>query len=195
MVGDEAQLYRSFAAQLERMVRNQVHAPREVIEDACHHAWTQLINHGEDINRDAAFTWLATTALRHAWKLNRREHRELSLEAAAEKLGELPLPSPLPGPPQRLELHERLRELGDLPERQRRFIWLRAAGLSYVEMAAYTGDTVRTVERQIGRAAEHIRQLEVNRLDAEQTRERSRAGGGPQIDSRRRPFEERGLER
>jgi RNA polymerase sigma factor (sigma-70 family) len=195
MVGDEAQLYRSLALRLEQTVRGRVVAPREVIEDACHHAWTQLINHGENVSRETTFGWLTTTAIRHAWKLNRREHRELSLEAAAEKLGELPLPSPLPGPSQQLELQEQLRELGDLPERQRRFIWLRAAGLSYVEMAAHTGDTVRTVERQIGRATERIRQLEANHLDAEQTLERSRARGAPQIDTRRRAFEDRGLER
>jgi RNA polymerase sigma factor (sigma-70 family) len=195
MVGDEAQLYRSFAARLEHMVRNQVHAPPEVIEDACHHAWTQLINHGDGVNRDAAFSWLATTALRHAWKLNRREHRDLSLEATADKLGELPLPSPLPEPSQRLEVHEQLRELGDLPERQRRFIWLRAFGLSYVEMAAYTGDTVRTVERQIARASERIRRLEADRLEAEQRLVPTRAGVAPQIDARRRSTQERGLER
>jgi RNA polymerase sigma factor (sigma-70 family) len=195
MLGDEAQLYRSLAARLEHTVRNQVHAPREVIEDACHHAWTQLINHGDGVSRDAAFSWLATTALRHAWKLNRREHRELSLEATASKLGELPLPSPLPGPAQRLELREHLRELGDLSERQRRFIWLRAVGLSYVEMAAYTGDTVRTVERQIARASERMRQLEANRLDAEQTPEHSRGSTAPQAGRQRRSIEERGLER
>jgi RNA polymerase sigma factor (sigma-70 family) len=195
MVGDEAQLYRSFAARLEHGVRNQVHAPPEVIEDACHHAWTQLINHGDGVNRDAAFSWLATTALRHAWKLNRREHRELSLEATAEKLGELPLSSPSPGPSQRLEFHEQLRELGDLPERQRRFIWLRAVGLSYVEMVAYTGDTVRTVERQIARASERMRRLEADRLEAEQALERSHGATAPQVGRRRRSIDERGLER
>ena len=40
MIGDEAQLYRSFATRLEQTVGIRVHAPREVIEDACHHAWT-----------------------------------------------------------------------------------------------------------------------------------------------------------
>src|SRR5690349_13569940 len=115
MLGDEAQLYRSLAAKLERTVRVQVHAPREVIEDACHHAWTQLINHGDAVDRDAAFSWLATTAVRHAWKLNRRERRELSLEAAANDLGELPIVSPAPGPPERVEFREQLGHLAELP--------------------------------------------------------------------------------
>jgi RNA polymerase sigma factor (sigma-70 family) len=195
MIGDEAQLYRSFAAPLERVVGNHVHAPREVIEDACHHAWTQLINHGDGVNRDAAFSWLATTALRHAWKLNRRERRELSLEAAAEDLGELQIPSRSPGPPERLELQEQLGQLAELPERQRRFIWLRAAGLTYVEMAAYTGDTVRTVDRQIVRATERIRQLEADRLRTERELERGRAGAGRPLGEHRRSSEERGIER
>lgn len=195
MVGDEAQLYRSFAARLERTVRIQVHAPREVVEDACHHAWTQLINHGDHVNRDAMFKWLVTTAVRHAWKLDGRERRELSLEAAAEDLGELQIPSPLPGPPERLELREQLDQLAELPERQRQFIWLRAAGLTYVEMAAYTGDTVRTVDRQIVRATERIRELDADRVRAERALERGRAGSGPQFGERRRSFEERGLER
>ena len=195
MLGDEAQLYRSLAAKLERAVRVQVHAPREVIEDACHHAWTQLINHGDSVNRDAAFSWLATTAVRHAWKLNRRERRELSLEAAADELGELPILSPAPGPPERLELREQLGHLAELPERQRRFIWLQAAGLTYVEMAAYTGDTVRTVDRQIVRATARIRQLEADRLDAEQQLGRSHGGPGRLTTERCRSREERGLER
>lgn len=195
MIGDEAHLYRSLAARLEQTVRIQVHAPREVIEDACHHAWTQLINHGDHVNRDAMFSWLATTAVRQAWKLNRRERRDLSLEAAAEDLGELQIPSPSPGPPERIEFREQLGQLAELPERQRRFVWLRAAGLTYVEMAAYTGDTVRTVDRQIVRATERIRQLEANRSRTEQSLERSHAGSARQMDQRRRAFEERGLER
>lgn len=195
MIGDEAQLYRSFATRLEQTVGIRVHAPREVIEDACHHAWTQLINQGDHVNRDAMFSWLATTAVRQAWKLNRREQRDLSLEVAAGDVGELPLPNPSPGPPERFELREQLAQLAELPERQRRFIWLRAAGLTYVEMAAYTGDTVRTVDRQIARATERIRQLEAERLRTERILDGRHAGSARQIDQRRRSSEERGLER
>jgi RNA polymerase sigma factor (sigma-70 family) len=195
MLGDEAQLYRALAARLERTVGVQVHAPRELIEDACHHAWTQLIDHGDDVNRDTAFSWLATTAVRHAWKLSRREHRELSLDATAEQLGELPIPSLAPGPPERLEFREQLGRLTELSERQRRFIWLQAAGLTYVEMAAYTGDTVRTVDRQIARATERIRHLEAERLRAHQELDRRRGGSDRTLAERQRSREARGLER
>jgi RNA polymerase sigma factor (sigma-70 family) len=195
MIGDEAQLYRSFAARLEQTVRVRVHAPREVIEDACHHAWTQLINQGDDVSRDSMFSWLATTAVRHAWKLNRREQRDLSLEAVVGDIAELQLPNPSLGPPERLELREQLARITELPERQRRFIWLRAAGLTYVEMAAYTGDTVRTVDRQIARATERIRQLEAERLRAERVVDSRQASSTRHTDQRRRSVEERGLER
>ena len=141
------------------------------------------------------FSWLATTAVRHAWKLNRREQRDLSLEATAGDVGELPLPNPSLGPPERLELREQLAQLSDLPERQRRFIWLRAVGLTYVEMAAYTGDTVRTVDRQIARATERIRQLEAESLRAERALDGRHASSARQIDQRRRSIEQRGLER
>jgi RNA polymerase sigma factor (sigma-70 family) len=42
--------------------------------------------------------------------------------------------------------------LSRLPQRQRQMVWLHGAGLSYVEIAAATGCTRRTVERQLLRA-------------------------------------------
>jgi RNA polymerase sigma factor (sigma-70 family) len=163
MVGDEAELYKTLAVRLERIVRAEVRAPQEVIEDACHHAWTQLINHTERVERTKALTWLTRTAIRQAWKLNQRERRELSLEVAAETQINLPISSPRSGPVEQLEARERLGAVDQLPERQRRLIWLRAMGLSYVEMAAYTGDSERTVERQILRATDRVRRLDAER--------------------------------
>lgn len=193
MVGDEAQLYRSLAPRLERIVRAEVRAPREVIEDACHHAWTKLINHSESVSRDAALSWLTKTAIREAWKLNLRERRELSLDATAEDVGELPVASQLLGPAEQLELREQLGKLVELPERQQRLVWLRAAGLTYVEMAAYTGDTVRTVERQVLRATERVRAM----YNEPATREREHLAPfrGAHSHTRASQRDDRGLER
>jgi RNA polymerase sigma factor (sigma-70 family) len=193
VVGDEAQLYEALAVRLEHIVRAEVHAPREVIEDACHHAWTKLINHSEKVEREKALTWLVRTAVRQAWRLNRREHRELSLEASSENQVERLIVSPRAGPLEHLEARERLAELEQLPERQRRLVWLRAVGLSYVEMAAFTGDTERTVERQILRATDRFRQRNAERERTE--REHSLAAHAPEPPSRRATREERGLER
>jgi RNA polymerase sigma factor (sigma-70 family) len=195
MVGDEAELYRSLAPRLERIVGVEVRAPREVIEDACHDAWTKLINRSDQIQREAALSWLVTTAIRQAWRLNRREQLELSLEAAADAIGELTAPALGVGPVEQVEQKERLGEIRQLPERQQRLIWLRAAGLSYVEMAAYTGESVRTVERQILRATHRIREGHERCASADERNAIPIAAAftGPQ--TRSRSPDARGLER
>jgi RNA polymerase sigma factor (sigma-70 family) len=196
VVGDEAQLYERLATRVERIVRSQVDAPPEVVEDACHHAWAKLINHSERINRETALSWLITTAVRQAWKLERRDRRESSLEAAVEERGELPVPSRLPGPAERAELHERLAELGRLSERQRQMVWLRAVGLSYFEMAAYTGGTVRSVERQLARATARMRDIHEEREGCKQELAPAPLLRGPSsIEPVVRSIDERGLER
>jgi DNA-directed RNA polymerase specialized sigma24 family protein len=43
-----------------------------------------------------------------------------------------------------------------LPERQRRLIVLQALGCSYAELATLTGDTPRTVDRQLARAKRRL---------------------------------------
>jgi RNA polymerase sigma factor (sigma-70 family) len=196
VVGDEAQLYRSLAGRLETIVRHQVRAPREVVEDACHHAWTKLINHSERIERGAALTWLVRTALREAWRLERREHRDLSLEAETELAGRLPPASRAPGPAEHAELRDRLASLDALPERQRRLLWLRAAGLSYIEMSAYTGDSLRTVERQISRATQRMRGLSEQRTPAlDDLRHVPSPIETRRVSDRTRSSSERGIER
>lgn len=152
MVGDLDELYRLLAPRLRQIVRSDVRAPEPVIEDACQIAWSRLIRHAERVRPEAALSWLATTAVREAIKLARRDRRELSLDAELERTGGLPFPCAAPGPAEVLELRERLAEVGRLPERQQRLVWMHAVGLTYVEMAERTGDTCRTVERQLLRA-------------------------------------------
>jgi RNA polymerase sigma factor (sigma-70 family) len=53
---------------------------------------------------------------------------------------------------------EALRALAELPERQAHLLARQAAGLSYDEIAAETGDSRRTVDRQLGRARAQIRE-------------------------------------
>jgi DNA-directed RNA polymerase specialized sigma24 family protein len=53
----------------------------------------------------------------------------------------------------------RLRALDRLPERRRRLIWLQGLGFSYAEMAGVTGDSPRTVERQLRRARQELADL------------------------------------
>jgi len=150
-------LYAALSHRLEQLVRMDVRAPEAVIEDACQVAWIRFVRHSGRVRRDAVLSWLATTAVREAYKLTRRESRELSLDAALEQADGLPGAPKSPGPHDVLEQRERLAGIRALPERQQRLLWLHAFGYSYTEMAAHDGISRRTVERQLLRAKGRVR--------------------------------------
>ena len=144
---DVEALYASVGRRLERVVRRDVDAPAAVIEDACQVAWIRLIRHADRIEASAAFAWLLHTATREARRQQRRRGREVSLSA-------IPDASLLQADAiqaEQLEHRESLILVSRLPVRQQRIAWLRAAGFSQAEVGQRTGDSVRTVERQLGR--------------------------------------------
>ena len=153
-VGDIGELYGRLARRLEHRVRLDVRAPDVVIEDACQFAWSRLLHHRHRVHREAVMSWLVRTAVHEAFKLLQRDGRELSLEAESEEA----LPCPDAALCELIECRERLAELGRLPERQQRAVWMHALGLNYTEIARYEGCTTRTVERQLLRARHTIRQ-------------------------------------
>jgi DNA-directed RNA polymerase specialized sigma24 family protein len=57
----------------------------------------------------------------------------------------------------RLQARLALAMVAELPPRQRRLFALQIAGLSYAETSAVTGDSVRTVDRQLRRAHARVR--------------------------------------
>ena len=153
--GDIAELYTSLSKRLEQIVRiDLVQAPDPVVEDACQFAWGRLIRDPDRIQRDTALPWLARTAVHEAFKLLRRERFCLPLELVDEPS----LARQTPGAAEVVELRERLRAIDQLPERQRRLLWLHGLGLSYAEIAAHTGCSRRTVERQLLRARRALRE-------------------------------------
>ena len=157
MVADVGDLYGSLSERLQRIVGKQVHAPSVVIEDACQFAWSRLVDHAARIDQETVLPWLARTAVREAVKLAWRDRRELSLESQLEEAGELNVPALTPSPHEQVEWHEQLAQVRRLPIRQQRVLWLRAAGLSRREIAAETGWTLRTVERQTLRGRNRLR--------------------------------------
>ncbi len=157
---DVGALYRSLSARLEHIVRRDVRAPDAVIEDACQLAWSGLVRHCGRVRRDTALAWLARTAEREAFRLVRREDRELSLDATLEADGDVSLAGGSPGLAELAEQHAQLEAISTLPGRQQRLVWLRGLGFSYDEMAAQTGDSHRTVERQLLRARRRLRGIE-----------------------------------
>ncbi len=158
MAGDLESLYRTLGARLEWIVRLDVHAPDPVIEDACQFAWSRLAHHAGRVRSETALSWLAKTAVHEAFKLIRRDGRELSLELAAEETPAMLFHAVVPGPDEVFEQRERLDSLRLLPTRQQQMLWLQGLGLSYDDIAATTGCTSRTVERQLLRAKQALRE-------------------------------------
>lgn len=60
---------------------------------------------------------------------------------------------------QTVEDRELLALIDRLPERKRRILLLHALGYRYDEIGELTGDTVRTVDRQLARAKELLRRV------------------------------------
>ncbi len=157
--GDFGELYRRLSSRLERIVRLDVtHAPAPVVEDACQFAWGRLLHHRDHIEPDTALSWLARTAVHEALKLLKRERRYASLETMLELADDAALASQAPGADQLAEQRERLQSIADLPQRQQRVLWLKALGLSYAEIAQHTGYTHRTIERQLLKARQALRE-------------------------------------
>lgn len=161
-LGDEAELYRLHHERLVRVVRRCVGGSHALIEDACSFAWTQLLCHQPE-RRPELFGWLCTVAIHEAYRLSGLERRDERLDVCVADRGGAAL--------SRAELVEDLRAslerqldacaaltlVAELCSRQRELFALQVAGLSYREIAAATGDSVRTVDRQLRRAHEHIR--------------------------------------
>jgi RNA polymerase sigma factor (sigma-70 family) len=153
---DIAVLYTALAPNLERIVRLDVQASDQVIEDACQFAWAGLVAHADRLRGNGTLSWLAKTAIREAFKLSRRDRRELSLEHALETDGDA-LGPPGPAPDELIQAREQLASISLLPERQQRLLWLQGLGLSYREMAVHTDCSERTIERQLLRAKRGLR--------------------------------------
>jgi RNA polymerase sigma factor (sigma-70 family) len=154
---DVAALYPAWARRLEALVASRVPAPAAVIEDACQVAWGRLLRHRHRVPREKALSWLTTTAVRATLRALEHQQRDLSLDNPAHSATVLELPTRRPGPERLTELREQLAEIRVLPVRQQRIVWLHGLGFDYAEIAGQTGDTTRTVQRQLLRARQTLR--------------------------------------
>lgn len=139
---------------LRGAVAGRVNAPDVLLEDACAFAWAQLAARDHIRLGRGGYWWLYTVAVREAWRLSAKSRRELSggLEPTAPDRGE-----------HQDALSDRRDRVLDartavnaIDERKQRLLLLQAAGYTYREIAAITGDTQRTVERQLLRAKRRI---------------------------------------
>jgi RNA polymerase sigma factor (sigma-70 family) len=101
--------------------------------------------------------WLSTTATRAALRLLRAEGRADSYEEPPPPIHLDEFRVPVPDPERSLEVRERLAEIKRLPVRQQRLVLLHGFGYEYDEIAAVTGETRRTIARQLTRARRQLR--------------------------------------
>ncbi|HTU31431.1 MAG TPA: sigma-70 family RNA polymerase sigma factor [Solirubrobacteraceae bacterium] len=150
-----AELYASQAARVRRLVHLRLTAPDAVVEDACQVAWMRLVRNRDRVRRATAASWLVRVAAREALRLMDLGDRDRALED-------------LDGDDSRCapdlieafaDRHVRLGAIDRLPERQQRLVWLQGLGFSYSEMAGVTGDSRRTIERQLLRARQKLAEM------------------------------------
>ena len=164
-----AAIHRAHARELERRVAMRAHATTETIEDACSHAWLQLITRPHvDVARprEQVLGWLALTATREAWRLERRSRRDELVDPAA--LEHCLRARTVPGADELAAQRDRLRLVADVAERPRRFLLALAAGHSYREIAAGEAVSVTTTAEQIARARRRLRALDTEQAASRQ---------------------------
>jgi DNA-directed RNA polymerase specialized sigma24 family protein len=153
-----AKLYAAHAGQLRDVVRKHGSQNTQIVQDACAHAWAQLIA-AEQISlqrpRPGVLAWLTTTANREAWRLQRDTTRVSPTDIDM-----------LSAHPDDVAVDDlviarlRLDLVSQLPERPRRFLLRLALGYSYREIAAAEHVSYTTTNKQIARAKRLLRNLE-----------------------------------
>lgn len=161
--GDEAALYREHHAALRRAVARRVRMSDDLIEDACHTAWTIMLRRQPE-RRPTLFGWLLTVAVHEAYRLARQRRGELSLDmpVTSDGAADLTVGDLVQAPAvvnETLEARRALRALASLDGRQRRYAVLRAAGFSYPEIEQLTGATYSNVNKHLALASRRLREL------------------------------------
>lgn len=158
--GDEADLYAEYHGALRRAVARRVRLSADLAEEACQQAWIILLRR-QPRRGPTLFAWLRTVAVREGYRLSAIERRDLSLDASTAGDGAgATLADQLSAPElvdRCLEARRALRALGTLPARQRRYVTLRVAGLSYQEIAAREDATYTNVNKHLVKASRRLR--------------------------------------
>jgi DNA-directed RNA polymerase specialized sigma24 family protein len=127
--GDEAALYDRHHRALVRAVARTVRASPALIEDACQTAWAILLR--RQPARATVFAWLRVVAIREAYRLSDLERRDVRLDdltPVAEAGDWTEIIPDRRGLEQTFEARRALRALAGLPNRERRYLTLLAAG-------------------------------------------------------------------
>jgi RNA polymerase sigma factor (sigma-70 family) len=145
------ELFARYHDVIRKHVQGVVNTSAENVEDACMFAWTKFLSIERDQIKDAR-SWLATLAIHEAFKLDSRARRTRPLVNKEDEVVDIA------DPRDELAAALLLADAGDvvkaasLSARQAQILGLHAAGFTYEEISAQTGDSRRTIERQLLRA-------------------------------------------
>jgi DNA-directed RNA polymerase specialized sigma24 family protein len=140
--GDETDLFARHHARLRYHVATYTRAA----DEACSFAWVQFLRHQPD--RDSVAGWLWRVAVRETHRLQAVERRQQALHVDRSEACDVIGP--------RHRWLEAMESLSALRPRQRRLLGLRACGCDYDEISAATGDSWRTIDRQLVRARKRL---------------------------------------
>ena len=140
-----AEFYGRKHPELLRAVRNALTGSDAHVEDACSHAWLQLLRCPHVVLDVHGFGWLYVVALREAYRLSDRARRE----QARGSLSQSAIDVATSDLDRRLQHTARVALLVEIPNRRRAMLVLQAAGFTYREIARICDVTLRTVERQL----------------------------------------------
>ena len=134
-----AALHRVHTGELRQRVARRSRADPSTVEDACSHAWLQLLTHpsvGLASPDWRLLGWLTLTATREARRLQSRRVRDGLLDPITIET-ERRLRGPIgPGADELAAQHARLDLVRQIPQRPRRFLMQLALRYSYREIAA-----------------------------------------------------------
>ena len=156
-----AAFYVAEAERLRRSVARSINAPPATIDDACQQAWLELLRHDEVELGAGGYGWLRTVAIRKALDMIRRERRTVLMPHATDRAvatwDEL-LAAGFDSA-ETFELRRTIELLHELPDRERRVMWLHAAGFTHAEIGRLTGYRRRTVANKVIAARRRLRTL------------------------------------
>jgi len=169
-----AAFYRGHANWLIRAVTRRAEAPEATIEDACQAAWTILLRRPDLPLDERARSWLIVVATHEAW---RRASLDREIPAGIfhpDEKWELPGRDSEAEPVAQArdvdarvialdEHRERVADLLALKPRERRELYLQAAGYSYRDIARMTASSYTAVNRRINEGRAHLRHLQHQR--------------------------------
>lgn len=159
-----AAFFAANATRLHNTVRAAARTPEAVIEDACQTTWTILLRRPDITLDDRGLSWLATVAIREAWRLaSTARETPVGGFQGATRGHDTEMPDPADPDDRsaeqraldRIEHTERVHTLQTLKPREREALYLHGLGFSYHEIGQLTNSTYTAVNRRIteGRAA------------------------------------------